>query len=158
MISLSVSTSLYDTIESISIPDDYIYVSLHPSIPELEMSYYMRNYGIYDLSDLTVNVSLDLIYFEQHTDLERQAKVFSKSEIMNVPPMNHIEGIFVGGIENFDTESMAIFWNTVNESREVRYLFTFEIDGKYCFGTIPFSIYFQDFGFEEESGCDNCGG
>ena len=59
------SEVFFDTVESISVPNGYFSVNLSTTDPELGISFGVSNTGLYDLSDLYLNISLDIEYYKE---------------------------------------------------------------------------------------------
>lgn len=153
----SASTSLYTNLANIVIPDRYLLTVLDPENPELRMPYIIPNDGIYDYTEFILNVSMDLQYIDKINDSEINLHVFSKEINFNIAPMHVLTDIFRGDIDDFDTEALEFYQNTVNDTILTRFMLDFIFKGKYCNGVISFYISIKNYEFGEESECPMCG-
>ena len=77
----SVSASVFKTIENMKIPDN-LQISLISEDPLLQASYKVNNEGLPDISNLVIDLKVDLYYSEKHTGNEIREKLFFKREIV----------------------------------------------------------------------------
>jgi hypothetical protein len=150
---LSLSYSLFRTLNGIIIPDDFFLVSLVPSDPLLRVSYKIPNQGVSEISDLKIDFKVSINYYENFNNSERKEEIFFKSEsIKRINPLKTYKAFIEGGLEYFNTSQILAFWNNANLSMPVFYLLSIKISGRYGFGTIPFKIIIDEFNPE----CPSC--
>jgi len=147
-----ISDSILKTIGSIRIPYDYYYGDLDPSSPRLDFSFKIKNMGFTEITDFSVSISEDLIYFEQFNNTEKRVTIFHQLEYYGtIPPMKDYIRLFSGIETNFNKVFLSDFWDKANFSKGVKDLLTIEIKARTFFGILPFRILIEDF-------CAVCGG
>ncbi len=140
----SVSTSVFKTIENMKIPDNLL-VSLIPEDPLLQASYKISNKGFSDISNLVIDLKVDLCYSEEYTNNEIREQLFFKSEkVTKINPWQNYEATLEGGSEYFNVTVIESLWDNANFSRPVFYLLDIRITGSFSFGMIPFTIAIDD--------------
>lgn len=150
---LGLSLSLFETIGSISIPDDQLLISLVPENPLLRTSYKISNKGFSDVSNLVINFKVDIYYFEMGNNSETRDNLFFKTEkVRKVDPWQRFESNLEGGSEFFNLEKLNYFWRNANLSKPFFYILNINITGKYCLGLMPFKIVINDLSPE----CPTC--
>jgi len=140
----SLSASVFKTIENMKIPD-HLMVSLVPEDPLLQASYKIPNKGFSDISNLVIDLKVDLCYSEEYTNNEIREQLFFKSEtVTKINPWQNYEATLEGGSEYFNVTVIELFWDNVNFSRPVFYLLDINITGSFWFGMIPFKVIIDD--------------
>ncbi len=152
---LTVSSSLYDVLGSIRVPEDYVLFVLDTENPEFRMSYSISNTGIYDLTEFNIKISADFIFYKKNNNSQIQVSVFSEKERLSIPGLTIAKKEFYAGKEAFITGALENYLDTVNDTLTTRYLFRIEIFGHYFLNLIPFSITIKD--FELNDSCPICG-
>ncbi len=156
IIFITASNAFYHTIRSISIPDEYFITILDPENPEFIMSYRVENKGLYYLTEFRVNISMDLIYNNTTNNTERINIFSGKEKLDDVAPLQRVQGEFYKDNDSFNIVNLEYYWSTVANSSDTRFIFDFEIEGRYCLNLLYFSIQIDDFEFVDEE-CPNCG-
>ena len=138
------SSGIVETIGSVTIPNGYFNASLSSSNPRLEVSYSITNRVIYDLTDLKIDLSLDVKYFDKFTHNETMKTVFVRNEnIGDIIALQHQESIIIGEEGDFKLESLVEFETNANLSRIIRYFLRVEANGKFFYNSIPFKLKFK---------------
>jgi hypothetical protein len=128
------SSGVINTIESIIIPNGYFNASLSSSNPVF-----------YDLTDLNINLSLDVKYFEKITNDETLKTVFIRNENIGViPALQLYENIIKGEENDFKLDSLVDFESNANMSRIIRYFLRVEISGRFFYNSIPFKLNIKE--------------
>ncbi len=139
------SSGVINTIESIVVPNGYFNASLSSSNPSLEISFSINNEVFYDLTDLNINLSLDVKYFEKITNNETLKTVFIRNENIGVIPALQLHENIIKGEENdFKLDSLVDFENNANMSRIIRYFLRVEISGRFFYNSIPFKLNIKE--------------
>ncbi len=93
----SVSVLVFKTIENMKIPDKLL-INLIPEDPLLQASYKVNNEGFSDISNLVIDLKVDLYYSEKYTGNERREELFFKREIVTkINPWQNYEATLEGG-------------------------------------------------------------
>lgn len=141
----SVSVSVFKTIENMKIPDDLL-ISLIPEDPLLQASYKINNQGFSDISNLVIDLKVDLYYSEDYTNNEIREQLFFKREtVAKIDPWQNYEATLEGGSEHFNVTVIELFWDNANFSKPISYLLDINITGNFFLGLIPFKIAINDF-------------
>ena len=136
----SVSVSIFKTIENMKIPDNLL-ISLVPEDPLLQASYRIPNKGLSDISNVVIDLKVDLCYSEKYTGNERREQLFFKREIVTkINPWQNYKAILEGGPEYFNVTVIESLWDNANFSKPVFYLLDINVTGRFLFGLIPFEI------------------
>ncbi|KKM13184.1 hypothetical protein LCGC14_1718860 [marine sediment metagenome] len=147
----SVSLSVFKTMENMKIPDN-LQISLIPEDPLLQASYKINNNGFSDISNLVIDLKVDLSYYEDYTGNEIREQLFFKSEtVEKIDPWQNYEATIEGGFEYFNVTVIELFWDNANLSRPIDYLLDIGVTGNFFLGLIPFKIAIND--FNPDCGC-----
>lgn len=92
-----IASSLAQSLGKIRIPHDFFVVSLDPEDPWLEASYVVPNQNLYDFTELSLNLSIDIEYEENTTYSIIKERIFSKRVVLHIPPFTSVLDIFKGG-------------------------------------------------------------
>ncbi|KKL66921.1 hypothetical protein LCGC14_2140150 [marine sediment metagenome] len=148
------SIALFAMLENISIPHEYFFIDFDSSSPLLRAPYKIDNEGFSEITNMDINLSVDLYYTEEYANTEKQVKVFSKIErIKKIKPYNIYEANIEGNSENFNITRLDNFWLNANLSKAYYYLLNIKITGKYHLGIIPFSLIISNL----DPYCTTCG-
>lgn len=143
---LSITGSIFDTIGSISFPNGYFYARLDPADPELNIAFGVINSGFYDLTDMSLQISLDIKYYRNDTGIQTQSRVFTKEvDFQIIKPFERINANITSQVDDFNTSSLTDFDNLANNSKQISYLLYSTIKGFYFLEIVPFSININGF-------------
>jgi len=149
----SVSLALFQTIESIRIPDDYFFVNLDSDNLEFRTTFSISNRGPYDLTGFRIELSTEIIYYLEYSDNLTRGNIFSINEYYGrISGMRNYHGSIECDQEHFNMTVINDFWSYGNMSKDLTFLIDIKIYGKYYFGIVPFSIFIEDLNPE----CPNC--
>jgi hypothetical protein len=119
----SISNSIFDTIGSISLPNGYFYARLDPADPEFNIAFGVTNCGYYDLNGLDLQISFDIQYYQNYTDLQVQSKVFAKNVTFGIiRPFQSMNLNITSELIDFNITALNGFYSSANHSRHIRYL------------------------------------
>ncbi|MFX0059746.1 MAG: hypothetical protein ACFE75_04540 [Candidatus Hodarchaeota archaeon] len=139
------SDSFLKSIESISIPSGYFNASLNPSQPHLEVAMSIKNYGFYDFTEIHIETSFDLRFFEGSNQNQTRFNVFKREDYIDVVHgYQYFETIILGENGDFNNTNLLYFQINVNVSKIIEYLLSVKIDGKYFYNIIPFQLNLYD--------------
>ncbi|MFX0009431.1 MAG: hypothetical protein ACFE9R_03880 [Candidatus Hermodarchaeota archaeon] len=135
----SLVTSVNKTIGSISIPNNYFYSDYNITKPQFEIGFSIKNEGFTKISSLRINVSEDIVYFNNFT--ETRVNIFQKVlYIGKVGPHTLYSNIIIGEINNFKINALEDYWEFANASLGVSEYLNIEIKCKFFYGLIPFKV------------------
>ncbi len=119
----SVLASLYQTIESIKIPDSYFIINPSSESPDVKISFSISNNGYFELNRFRINLSLDLRYYEEYSNKIKNATFFKKVENYGpISPRKTYYDVIQGNQEDFNISVLENFEAFVNTSKEINYL------------------------------------
>jgi hypothetical protein len=115
---LNVSSSIFNTIGSISLPNGYFYARLNPVDPELNLAFGVTNCGYYDLNELGLHITFDIQYYQDYTDLQVQSRIFTKNITFGViRPFQSMNLNITSELNEFNITALNIFYSSVNNSK-----------------------------------------
>lgn len=131
---------------SIRVPYSRYFVSLNPENPKLEIDLSITNFGFQDLTDLQINISESVVFYEKYTDIEKKLKIFEKQIAYEALASGvELETVIIGEQGDFDLVVLTQFAESFNYSMGYQSLFNVEVSGACYSGLIPFKIEYRDY-------------
>ena len=147
-----VSESVIKTIGSIRIPGGYFFSDYDSVNPRVELNFSITNKGFTDISEFSINISGEILYFEKVNATVKRVKVFQRKEYYGfIAPGKIYTSIFNVDSGDFYMDRIDEFWDKANMSLGVYDYLTIEIKGRFFFGIVPFKAFI-------DSLCVTCGG
>ena len=122
-------------------PSGYLNATINSSQPEFELSFSVRNVGLYEVNDMRIELGFDIEFYENESLELNRVKVFQKlSKVSRIQSNVFYEGIIIVKPSEFNLTSITTFENRANFSRQINSLLSVNIKGKYFFNIILFEI------------------
>lgn len=133
----SVVNSVNETIGSIRIPNNYFFSDFDLENPQFEIAFSLKNEGFTQISDLSINISEDIVYFNNQTEIK--VNIFQKFLFIGrVNPHAVYSSIVSGEFSNFKIDALEEFWDSANMSIGVYEYLNVEIKCKFFYKLVPF--------------------
>jgi hypothetical protein len=133
--------SVFNIIKSVKVPDGYYISNLDPSDPRFETSFSIRNEGFTEITDLSINISESILYFENNSSEVCKIKIFQKQIIIgNVMQGAAFTRIIHINYSDFNIGLLSTFESTANFSLGYQEILDIDIQGRYFNKLIPFKI------------------
>ncbi len=140
-----ISNSLFDSFQSISLPNGAVKITLIPGEPYIELPFRINNKGIFNIDEFWVNVSLHLSYQELLTDKEINKKIFQKDNYYEkIQALTSLEDIIYGQKTDFNVTQLINYAVYANASFPPIFLLNVRVSGFYYFKSVPFNFELRD--------------
>jgi len=149
----SVLISFNETIGSIAIPNGYLKINLTTPYPEYEVSIGLTNKGIYEFTDFSVNISMNLSYLDLSNNQSIYENLFRKYETLNtVLPLTTFNHTIRVNYSSFNITVLEDFWNNYSNATRIQFLMDIIILGRYYYRLIPVKLSMKNL----NAFCPNC--
>lgn len=136
--------NLSQLLSNIHIPAGYVYMDLDIFTPEnmtVEIPYYIKNSGIYDLDEIELEIKININYINKSDQVNITSLFFSKTgSIGRCRALDSIYRQFKGDFTNFNIPSLVDFLNYFDETKLVLYFLDLKLRAKYFFNLVDFKI------------------
>lgn len=129
-------------LSNIKIPAGYIYFEIDIDSPETmaaQIPYEIFNPGIYELSDIHINVDIKVNYINESNHANITSQIFSKKDtITNCRALHTKIGLFEGDFSSFNITPLIEFFTYSDEFEDVYFLLDIQFQAKYFYRLIEF--------------------
>jgi len=134
----------YISVESffyhVSVPNGAIELNLNTHSPGemyVRVPYNISNQGYFDITTISVNISLDLLYIENITYSEKRTTIFLKENfnIEGCHPGQELISTLEGGFPDFNIDALVTYNNEVDVTNKTFILMKVELSA-YLYGVI----------------------
>ena len=131
-------------LSNIKIPAGYIYFEIDIDSPEImtaQIPYEIYNPGIYELSDIHINVDIKVNYINESNQANITSQIFSKKDtVSNCKALQTKTGLFEGDFSSFIITPLINFFAYSDELVIALFLLDVQFKAKYFYGLIEFQI------------------
>jgi len=143
-------SGLTQIFESIRIPDGGVELNIDVYYPEdmkVVIPYYIKNQGMYDLTDLFIEVDISVNYTDLITRENFTVQVFSKiGALPDCKAFSSLIGYFGGTFGDFNVTAVVEFVENVDYLEPIKFFMDIRFQMKYFWTLISFSFFLDDVG------------
>ena len=143
-------SGLSQILETIRIPDGIIDLNLdiyNPEDIEVNIPYYIKNQGIYDLNNLYMDVDISVNYIDKITRENITLQIFTKADVLpDCTTFNSLVGNFTGTFHDFNVTAVVNFIENVDYFEIYYFLIDISFQAEYFWDLIDISIFLDDVG------------
>lgn len=143
-------SGLSQIFETIRIPDGLIDLNLDiysPEDMEVNIPYYIKNQGIYDLNDLYMEVYISVNYIDMITRENITLQIFAKANILpDCEAFSSLIGNFTGTFHDFNVTAIVDFMENADYFEPLYFFTDISFQAKYFWDLIDVSIFLDDVG------------
>lgn len=145
--SLAISSSV-QTINEIYIPAGLVNINFDTQQQDdmiLQIPYQINNHGFFDLTQLKVRINLELIYFDNSTQMNSTLNIFNKDYSLAVCKGGCVfYGILEGYYDDYNISALDLFFDWYDNSEPADWFWVladFLFSAKYYFELIIFELF-----------------
>jgi len=140
-----VSISCINTIQSITIPDQYLNASMNLPNPYFKVALGIRNDGNYEVNDIEIKLEMDIQYYKVGEKEISSIHAFSDEIVISkIIGFQDLYKILKVAPSAFIIRNLEEFHNTTDFTKNHYYLLDIKIKGSYFSTIIPFLLEIDD--------------
>jgi len=149
-LTIAAFSGLSQIFEDIRIPDGMIDLNLDiysPEDMEVNIPYYIKNQGIFDLNDLYMEVDISVNFIDVITRENITVQIFSRAGALpSCKAFNSLIGNFSATFHDFNITAVVNFIENTDIFEPYYYLVDISFQAEYFFGLVDFSIFLNNVG------------
>lgn len=147
-LTIAAFSGLTQIFENIRIPDGVVDLGIdvyNPEYMEVIFPYYIKNQGMYDLTDLFIEVDISVNYTDLITRENLTVQVFSKTgSLPDCKAFSSLIGYFNGTFNDFNITTVIEFLENVDHLESIKFFMDISFQVKYFWTLISFSLFLDD--------------